>query len=104
MRGNTRLDETSGRRHFFAKKQILTHFFMESDRVFSASAFSAYSSIRDGREDTYVQCVVSLLVFDVVFVERDTTVELSVYALGMKSSSLIRYLLFVELKMSTKYQ
>ena len=28
------LDDSSGRRHFFKKKQILTHFFVESNRVF----------------------------------------------------------------------
>ena len=72
-------------------------------RVF-ASVFSAYSCERDVREDTHVQYVVSLLVFDDVFHERITTVELSVYALRMKSSSLIRYLLFVELWISTKDQ
>ena len=40
---------------------------------------------------THVQYVVSLFVLDIVFVDKDrTTVELSVYALGNVSSSLIR--------------
>ena len=82
--GNTD-SNVSRRRHFFVQKQILTHFFSESDRVLATSVFSTYSWNRDDRENTHVQYDVSLFVFDVVFDERSTTVELEVYALTLKS-------------------